>query len=300
MGDTPVRQPRGSLPAWLDGIVGRATSSTVQRVLERYASAGGGLLANGLAYSALFAIVPAIVLALGAATLLLGPGADRAAFVDAAGRAVPPLRDLLDPILTELDRLSGSITILGIAGFVWGASRFTIALERAFELIFGGRAHRGALRRQALALASVGLLALAVVALALLAGAATIVEGLYAGPAGGLMSPIAGIAFGVSGPIGGVIGLAAVYRYVPPSRPTWWDVLPPAIVVGAALAVATRTFAIIAPRLVGAAAVFGSLATAFIALAWFGATFQALLLGAAWVSVRAERRQSRAADQPSP
>jgi uncharacterized BrkB/YihY/UPF0761 family membrane protein len=42
----------------------------------------------------------------------------------------------------------------------------------------------------------------------------------------------------------------------------------------------------LAPRLVGAAALAGSLATAFIALAWLSFTFQAVLYGASWVRVR--------------
>ena len=42
------------------------------------------------------------------------------------------------------------------------------------------------------------------------------------------------------------------------------------------------------PRLVGVAALAGSLASAFIALAWLSFTFQAILYGAAWVRVRDE------------
>ena len=42
------------------------------------------------------------------------------------------------------------------------------------------------------------------------------------------------------------------------------------------------------PRLVGVAALAGSLASAFIALAWLAFGFQALLYGAAWVRVREE------------
>ena len=48
----------------------------------------------------------------------------------------------------------------------------------------------------------------------------------------------------------------------------------------------TQAFTFLAPRLVGVAALAGSLATAFIALAWLSFLFQALLYGAAWVKVR--------------
>ena len=106
--------------------------------------------------------------------------------------------------------------------------------------------------------------------------------------------------------------------------------LPDAAAAGAALAFGARSrrsssgsrssslsqiFTFLVPRLVGVAALAGSLASAFIALAWLSFTFQALLYGAAWVRVRDEcgepgrqpawgvpqRRQNRAvAESDSP
>ena len=65
----------------------------------------------------------------------------------------------------------------------------------------------------------------------------------------------------------------------------------PAVVVGAAIVVLTQVFAFLVPRLVGVAALAGSLASAFIALAWLSFSFQALLYGAAWVRVREDGRR---------
>ena len=62
----------------------------------------------------------------------------------------------------------------------------------------------------------------------------------------------------------------------------------PAILVGVVVVVLTQIFTLLVPRLVGVAALAGSLASAFIALAWLSFTFQALLYGAAWVRVRDE------------
>lgn len=281
-------------------VAGAVGSSTLRRVYVRYDAAGGPLLASGLAYNALFAIVPAVVLAIGVSGALLGSDADRGSFVAVAGRAFPPLLELLGPVTAELENLSASITILGLLGFAWGASRFTIALEGAVALVFGGTVRRGGLQTQLFAFASVGLLVAVVVASAILAGVASIVEGATTGPAGVFFSPLLSVALSLAGPAVALVGLAAVYRYVPPGKPAWGDVLVPAAVIGLVLALATRLFVIIAPRLVGAAAVFGSLAAVFVALAWFGATFQALLVGAAWVGDRAERRRSAGSGgQPS-
>src|SRR5262245_51322292 len=112
-------------------LVDRVGSSTLRRVYRRYAAPGGPLLAGGLAYSALFALVPAFVLTIGVASLLLGSEADRAELVSILGRAFPPLLELIGPITSELERLSGSITVLGLIGSVGGASRFTTSLDAA-------------------------------------------------------------------------------------------------------------------------------------------------------------------------
>ena len=63
----------------------------------------------------------------------------------------------------------------------------------------------------------------------------------------------------------------------------------PGVAAGLALTVLARLFVFVAPRLIGAAAFIGTLATAFAALAWLGLSFQALLFGAAWVRDRATR-----------
>jgi len=293
VGDPPGE---GRSPWWERGLLALAGWEHVvglRRALSSYRAAGGPLLAGGLAYSALFAVVPAVVLALGVTGVLLGSSADRATIVATAGRTFPPLRELLGPIVDELARLSASITLLGLIGFVWAASRFTVALQVALALVFGTGSRRGAVRRELVALASVGLLVAAVLASTLLAGLASVVEGMVAGGFGDHADPILSFLLGLGGPVAGVFGLAAVYRYVPPTRPTWRDALLPALVVGVVLAIGTRLFVILAPRLVGAAAVFGTLAATFVALAWFGVTFQALLLSAAWVGARTARTASR-------
>ena len=59
----------------IDQLVARVTSIPVVRrlldILDRYDRAGGGLLAAGLAFSSLFALLPAILLIIGLAGLLL-------------------------------------------------------------------------------------------------------------------------------------------------------------------------------------------------------------------------------------
>jgi uncharacterized BrkB/YihY/UPF0761 family membrane protein len=88
-----------------------------------------------------------------------------------------------------------------------------------------------------------------------------------------------------------ILAVLLVYRFIPEVRPAWRAAWRPAWVVAVVLTVATRLFVFIAPRLIGAAATIGALATAFAGLAWFGFTFQAILLGAAWVRERDAARR---------
>jgi uncharacterized BrkB/YihY/UPF0761 family membrane protein len=102
-------------------------------------------------------------------------------------------------------------------------------------------------------------------------------------------------ALATSVPVLAVISIGAtlvVYRTLPPQAPGWRSALIPALVVGVAIVVLTQIFTFLVPRLVGFAALAGSLASAFVALAWLSFSFQALLYGAAWVRVREEGRDT--------
>ena len=66
-----------------------------------------------------------------------------------------------------------------------------------------------------------------------------------------------------------------------------FDALVPGLAIGLVLSGLARVFIYVAPRLIGAAAFLGTLATVFAALAWLGLSFQAILFGAAWVRERA-------------
>jgi len=91
-----------------------------------------------------------------------------------------------------------------------------------------------------------------------------------------------------------------VYRAVPTPAPTWRAAFVPGVVAGISLEVVARLFAFLAPRLIGAAALLGTIATVFAALAWLALSFQAILLGAAWVRDRTERQTPSGAQSLQP
>lgn len=268
--------------------------AALRRVLDRYAAAGGGLLAGGLAYAALFAIVPAVILLAGVVGLWYADPGDRASAVDILAGVLPPLRSLIQVVLDEAAREAASVSLIGAVTLIWGTSRFVVAFEDAVGRVMEGDRTRGVLGRNLAALVAVVLMVLAIPASAILSGIAAFLE---AGAEVGVLQVFgAAITLAIGAlPIGATIGVTIlVYRIVPRPAPAWRATFIPGIAIGLTLTVIARLFAFLAPRLIGAAALIGTLATVFAALAWLALSFQAILIGAAWVSDRDERARAAA------
>jgi membrane protein len=298
-------------------VIEEPTASRVPRVLERavarvlgirgvralravvagYGAAGGSLMASGLAYRALFALVPGILLILGISGNVLGDTRLHDRFVSVVVGVIPPLRDLLEPAVDELTDRAGSSTILGLLGLAWGASQFYTAFEDALSRVLGGVSRRGFVRRTMLGVLSVVALGVVFLLVTVLAGVRAFVTAAEA-TGGRPLTGLVALLLDLAGPVATSVSVSAVYRLVPPRRATWRAIIPPAILVTAALVVVARLFVYLAPRLIGAASVLGTVATAFAALAWLSLSFQAVLLGAAWIDVR-DRAAAEARTAPS-
>jgi len=261
-------------------------------VLARFDASGGSLLAGGLAYSALFAIVPLALLAAGLVGLLVSDHVVRDDVVRTIADVLPPLRGLLSLILAEAAESAPTISIAGAVALVWGGSRFLLAFEDAMSRVTGGPRTRGVLRRNALGIGAAIVLVTAVLLGVLVAGVAEFLDAAADQHAPVVISIAASLALALL-PLGLALGaMALVFRFIPDRRPSWRATSSPALVVALAVTAVARIFVFIAPRLIGAAATIGTIATAFAALAWLGLTFQAILLGAAWVGERQERERT--------
>ena len=249
--------------------------------------AGGVLLASGLAFTALFAMVPAALLIIGVAGLVLGNRVEEID-LDALAEWLPePLTETVATLVDQLARDAAALSLIGLIGVAWGVSRFNAALERALSRVFHEAPRRGIVGRTVFSLlAVVALLAAVVAGIVATAGVSILEEWIRArdGPLVELL-PARLISTGIMSLLV-AFGVAAVYRYVPTARPSWTATSLPAIAVGLAVTILTQLFVFLAPRLIGAAVVLGSAATIFAALAWFSLVFQALLLGAAWTAER--------------
>jgi YihY family inner membrane protein len=270
----------------LEKVLDGPRVAEVRRVLDVYGRAPGGLLANGLAFTTLFAVVPIALVTLGVAGLLVDDPAVQRQLARALGEVVPPLADLVDQALVSMAQGAALTSIVGVLGLIWTVSQFYVTLDVAFSRIFTDRPERDVLRRTARGFVwVVGLIGVVI---------ALIVAGSLAAAAEALLptSTTALTALGriITSPpvvvlvtVGVVIG---IYFVLPPRSPSARAVVLPAIVAGVGIYLLGQVFLFAAPRIVGVAALAGPLATAFIALAWLSFSFQILLLGAAWVRVR--------------
>jgi membrane protein len=271
-------------------VLDQPAVAAARRILDRYSAAGGGLLAGGLAYAALFAIVPGVLLLAGVVGLVVADPVEQAKVVAVVVGVLPPLRSLIEAVLSEAAQAAAPVSILGAIVLVWGTSRFVVAFEDAIARVMGGDRRRGLVATNLGALAAVVLMIGAIVVSTLVSGLVAFLE---AGVELGVLQvlgDVVSIALGFLPIVATIVATVLVYRIVPLPAPTWRAVIVPGITVGLALTVLARVFAFLAPRLIGAAALLGALATAFAALAWLSLSFQAILLGAAWVRDRTDRQ----------
>ncbi len=271
-------------------FLGWGPVATLRAVFERYGASGGGLLAGGLAYSALFALVPLLIATTGLTGLLVNDPAVRSRVVEIIGATLPPMRDLVGTILQEASDSAGTASVIGFVTLLWGGSRFIVAFSDAISRMSGYVPSRNVVQKNLIGLGAVLALIVALVAGAILAGVSAFADALAATPfAGAALTAAAHLALDLLPLAMVVLAMLLVYRFVPEERPSWRAAWLPGVVVAVTLSVLARAFVFLAPRLIGAAAAVGTLATAFAALAWLSLTFQAVLLGAAWVAQRSSR-----------
>jgi membrane protein len=273
----------------VERIGGLPAVATLRTTLSVYDQAGGGLVAGGLAYSSLLALLPGMLLVVSVVGLLIDDPAVRAEIVAAIGSAVPPLAGVAEAALNGVAAGAVPSGILAILGLLWGSSRFYSAIDRAFARIYRNAPRRNEVQRTVRGL----IVTLLFIALPF----ATLVISSFAAwfadisPASGEVGNLARVLWAIATPIGSFVlfigGTLLVYRFVPARQVPARAYRLPALLVGIALTLFTQVFTFIAPRLVGTAAIYGTFVAVFALLAWLSIGFNLLLLGGAWTRVRA-------------
>lgn len=262
---------------------------TLAATLAVYDRAGGGLVAGGLAYSALVALLPGLLLILSVIGLLVVDPALREDIVAGIATGVPPLEGVARIALEQVSAGAVPTGVIAIAGLLWGSSRFYAALDSAFSRIFHTSSRRNPIQRTMRGiLVTIGFIAVPILVVIVGSVVSWLLDLTPTGTQAGatvravwtIASPLASIVLFVA-------GSALVYRFVPADRVPLRALRRPALAAGLVLAVFTQAFTFVAPRLVGAAALFGTFVAVFALLAWLSVGFNILLLGGAWTRVRA-------------
>jgi membrane protein len=246
-------------------VLGVPRIAMAHRVFNRYSAASGPLLARGLAFTALFMLVPALLLIASIAGLVGGNLETHARIVAFLTAQFPPLADLLRRALDTALAHAGAFSLIGVAVLAWSASALVRDLDRAFGIIFRDS---GTGRTMIRTVGEVLIVAVAVIGLGQLRLTAVL-------------------------PLVAVFALAFRFLPRPRPRPGWRDAIVPAAWVGLGASVLTGVFTLVSPVLFGSADLYGALAGIFLGLVWLSYVTQLFLVGAAWVAVRADERSAR-------
>jgi len=246
-----------------------------------YRDVGGGLIVGGLAYGALFALIPSLVLVVAALSWLIDDPVLRADAIRLVGDAFPALADVADPALEGASQVAAVGSIVAIATFAWAASGLYVSLTRAMERFFPG-ARVGTVLARVSGVAVVILMVVGVLAGVLVGGVVSVVarslgldETWLLGLLGGLSALAVGTAIAY-----------AVYRVIPADPPTARAAIVPALLVGIAIGSMTLLYSVISPWLVSGYQMYGVMASVFVALIWLRVVFLAMVYGAAMTRYR--------------
>jgi membrane protein len=252
-----------------------------------YDDAGGGLLAAGLAYGALFAGLTGLLFGVGVLGYLVPADADRQRLVAGFTGQLAPLAPIAKDGLADAAAHAGAFSIVGLAGMAWGTSQFYGSLDRAMARIFARAPARGGLDRIFRGLASVLLLIGGLISgIGISAIQAVVGTAIPTGPEGDAVRALSALGFPFVTAVVVVTAVGVLYRVVPNTHVPLRALRLPALVAGLLLTAMTELFVFLAPRLPGALSVFGGFAAVFAALVWLSFAFQVVLLGAAWTRLR--------------
>jgi len=258
-------------------------------IQDTYNVAGGGLTASGLAYGALFAVIPGLLLIVSLLVIAVADAATQQQAIDWLVKQVPPLEPFAREIVMSLADSARVGSVLGLVGFIWGASGFYLGIEGAMERLFPGPRRRDPIMGRLRGVIAVAVVVGAILGAFLANSAITIVWDRIRADLGAALPAITpAISISVSALVAWI-----VYVIVPSDTPGWRAAFLPAVAAGIGMGLLTSLFSLVGPLLVGGFAGLGVLASVFVALVWFNWIFQILLYGGAWARLRRDRRYLR-------
>jgi membrane protein len=254
------------------------------------------LLAAGIAFYALLALVPALVAFVSIYGLIANP-ADVARHVnDVLGASPREVRTLID---TQLEAITngkrsqaGLGALLGVLFAFWSASSGMSHAIEGVNAAYNQKAQRGVVRLRLLALAlTVGAMAFGLLAMLLIAVAPAVVASSSVG------APFRIVLSAARWPLlaaGMLAALAVFYRFAPEGRRARWRWLSPGAIVATSLWLAgSALFSIYTANFGRYNETYGSLGAIVVVMLWLFLTGFVVLFGAE-LNAAAERKDGRA------
>lgn len=287
-------QPTDMPPvAWKDVLL---------RVRREAGEDNATLLAAGVAFYGLLALVPGLIALISLYGLVADPATVESQVTDALAAAPAEVRDMMGEQMTSIasGRVGTAVVtfVVGLALALWSASGAMGNLVTALNVTYDEDETRGFVKRKLLALGlTLGAVLFMAVAFVILAVAPALVDGL--GAVGRWTVLIVRWVVLVGGML---VGLAVLYRYAPDrDEPRWRWVTPGSLLAAVLFVIGSLLFSLYTSTLGSYNETYGSLAGVVVVMLWLWLTALAVLLGSE-LNAELERQTLRdttvGADQP--
>ena len=257
----------------------------------RFSAEGSAFMAQAIAFTALFALVPLTLVAVAMVAFIYGTNEGITKAHAVIELYVPQLQDLIANNLDAVFRYRGISGVIGVIGLAWGGKNLFQALTYALNRSLGISRFRHIVWDVVIALTLVPFAGVVLVIATVLPVVITLVvqftglEYLRWAPQITSYAASATLVFVVS---------AILYAYLPNRHPRWSSVLPGAVVCAVGYSVAQIAFAVYTAYAASAFQIYGALSALFVLLLWLDLIGVVFLFGA-HVSAAWERDSERAA-----
>jgi membrane protein len=295
---------RGEWAAEPTDIPPRGWLDVARRVKNEAKADNSSLLAGGVAFFALLALVPALVALVSIYGLVASADTVTRQVENALGAAPADVRNLVEQQLQSIVRSSGGgaslAAIAGILIALWSASSGMKHLVGAINLAYDEHETRGFVKVRAISLGlTVGSIVFLVVAFGLIA----LVPSLLAKTGLGTAARVAvGVVRWVVLLVGMLIGLALLYRFAPDrAAPKWQWASPGAVFATVGFIITSLLFSLYTANFGRYNKTYGTLGAIVVVMLWLYLTALMIVLGAelnAELERQTRRDSTRGPDQP--
>jgi membrane protein len=240
------------------------------------------LLAAGVAFYGLLALVPALIALVSIYGLVADPQQIDDQLADSLSAAPQEVRDLISQQVTDINKDSSGaalVVIAGIALALWSASAGVKNLIEAINAAYDEEETRGFVKLRALALAlTLGAVLFFAFALTVIAVVPQVVAASDLGSAGRVLVAVLRFALLFGGLL---VGLAVLYRYAPDrDEPRWSWVSPGALFAAVLWILGSLLFSIYTANFGKYNETYGALGTVVVVMLWLLLTTAVVIFGA--------------------